>query len=109
MNCSTNYAPWWSTKSCEGQVIRELAVVSSIHLEHVGADSFGQLISGHVCFTGPLAEVRLGNNRDIYHNRHELAGHYELDVWPRVDGNKYGVNLIFLGLYSVAAPSSSDE
>lgn len=109
MDCTTAYLSWWKSKKDEGQGIRELTTVSIIHLEQVGADPFGQITSGHVCLTGPLVEVRLNNKRDIYYDGHKLAAWSEPDVWPREDGDEDGMNLIFLGLYSVAAPLSLEE
>jgi hypothetical protein len=59
--------------------------------------------------TGPLAEVELSNELDIYHHRHELAAFNDPDDWPRDNGEEDGVNLIFLGLHSVSAPLSLEE
>jgi hypothetical protein len=59
--------------------------------------------------TGPLAEVELSNELDIYHYGHELAAFNDPDDWPRDDGEEDGVNLTFLGLHSVSALLSLEE
>jgi hypothetical protein len=101
--------PWiaWKEKLSGNLHHHVTASIADLDIEYAGPDTFGQVKSGYVCLAGPLVEVTVHKNRELF----DKDGHIAARLWLDVSEDQVASNLalVWICLYMLAYPDTPDS
>ncbi|KAF1918735.1 heterokaryon incompatibility protein-domain-containing protein [Ampelomyces quisqualis] len=99
--------PTWEEKLAEDKRHHVTALISEIHVEYAGSDTFGQVKAGHVCLAGPLEQVTVHRNHELSNEDGQITARIWLDVSE--DQAADNLPLVWICFYMLAYPDTPDR